>query len=55
MLLFDGDEFKGPIYSMHPYLDDTLAIAATANMTNGVPTGPPMADFSNGISTVTPR
>jgi ubiquitin-like 1-activating enzyme E1 A len=55
MLLFDGDEFKGPIYSMHPYLDDTLAIAAAANMTNGVSNGPPTTDFSNGLTMVTPQ
>ena len=55
MLLFDGDEFKGPIYSLHPYLDDTLAIAAAANMNNGVSNGPPATDFSNGFTMVTPQ
>src|SRR2546423_1570601 len=55
MLLFDGEEFKGPIYSMHPYLDDTLAIAAAANMTNGVSNGPPTTDFSNGLTMATPQ
>ena len=55
MLLFDGDEFKGPIYSMHPYVDDDFPIAAAVNATNGVSTGPIMADFSNGTGMVTPQ
>jgi ubiquitin-like 1-activating enzyme E1 A len=55
MLLFDGEEFKGPIYSMHPYVDDTLPIAAVANITNGVSTDPAMNNFSNGMSSATPQ
>jgi ubiquitin-like 1-activating enzyme E1 A len=53
MLLFDGEDFKGPVYSMHPYLDDTLPIAAAVNMTNGVTTGPSMNNSSNGITSLT--
>jgi hypothetical protein len=50
MLLFDGEEFKGPIYSLHPYVDDTLPFAAAANITNGLSANPAMADFSNGMT-----
>jgi hypothetical protein len=38
---------------MHPYLDDTLPIAAAVNMTNGVTTGPSMNNSSNGITSLT--
>lgn len=55
MLLFDGEEFKGPIYSLHPYVDDTLPIAATANIANGVSTHPAVATFSNGMTSFTPQ
>lgn len=54
MLLFDGEEFKGPIYSMHPYVDDTLPIAAAVNITNGVSTDPNINNFSNGMTSVAP-
>ena len=50
MLLFDGDEFKGPIYSMHPYVDDAMPMAAAVNATNGLSTGSGMGDFSNGTT-----
>jgi ubiquitin-like 1-activating enzyme E1 A len=55
MLLFDGEEFKGPIYSMHPYVDDTLPIAAAVNITNGFSTDSAMNDFSNGMTSITPQ
>jgi hypothetical protein len=53
MLLFDGEEFKSPIYSMHPYVDDTLPFAGTVNITNGVSTNLAMTDFSNGMTSAT--
>ena len=53
MLLFDGDEFKAPVYSMHPYIDDTLPVA-TVNMANGS-TNSTMNGFSNGVGGVTPQ
>jgi len=36
LLLFDGEEFKGPVYSMHPIFDDPI-VAST--MTNGFRNG----------------
>jgi ubiquitin-like 1-activating enzyme E1 A len=53
MLLFDGEEFKSPIYSMHPYVDDTLPFAGAVNITNGVSTNPAMTNFANGMTSAT--
>ena len=47
MLLLDGDEFKGPIYSLHPYVDDALPIVAAVNATNGVSAGPDLSVYDN--------
>lgn len=55
MLLFDGEEFKGPVYSMHPYVDDTLPIATPATVTNGIFTDPATSIFSNGMTSFTPQ
>lgn len=35
LLLFDGEELQGPVYSMHPIFDDNL----TSDMTNGALNG----------------
>lgn len=34
-LLFDGEDFKGPIYSLHPFFPETLAMPNPMSMTNG--------------------
>ena len=34
-LLFDGEELKGPIYSLHPFFPETLAMPNPMSMTNG--------------------
>lgn len=34
-LLFDGEDFKGPIYSLHPIFPDTLPMPDTMTLTNG--------------------
>jgi len=48
-LLFDGEEFKGPIYSMHPYIDDTMPmpVPMAMNISNGVTANSDSANFSN--------
>jgi ubiquitin-like 1-activating enzyme E1 A len=35
-LLFDGEEFKGPIYSLHPFFPETLTVPNPVPMSNGV-------------------
>jgi ubiquitin-like 1-activating enzyme E1 A len=35
LLLFDGEEFRGPVYSMHPMNDENLMAAAQGSMVNG--------------------
>jgi ubiquitin-like 1-activating enzyme E1 A len=55
MLLFDGEELKGPIYSMHPYVVDTLSFAAAVNVPNGLSTNSAMNDFSNSMTSAMPR
>ena len=37
LLLFDGEEFKGPIYSLHPFFPDTATMPEQNPMTNGTP------------------
>jgi ubiquitin-like 1-activating enzyme E1 A len=37
-LLFDGEEFKGPIYSLHPFFPETLTVPDLTSLTNGTPT-----------------
>lgn len=37
-LLFDGEEFKGPIYSLYPYFPETLTMNNSTTMANGTPT-----------------
>ena len=34
-LMFDGEEFKGPIYSLHPFFPETTAMPTPIPMTNG--------------------
>ncbi len=34
-LLFDGEEFKGPIYSLHPFFPETLTMSSLNPITNG--------------------
>jgi ubiquitin-like 1-activating enzyme E1 A len=34
-LLFDGEEFKGPIYSLHPFFPETLTMPNTVPIANG--------------------
>ena len=36
LMLFDGEEFQGPVYSMHPMNDANLMAAAQTGMTNGI-------------------
>lgn len=35
LLLFDGEEFQGPVYSMHPMNDENLMAAAQGGVVNG--------------------
>ena len=35
LMIFDGEEFQGPVYSMHPMNDENLMAAAQSGMTNG--------------------
>lgn len=35
LLLFDGEEFQGPMYSMHPMNDENLMAATQTGMVNG--------------------
>jgi ubiquitin-like 1-activating enzyme E1 A len=35
-LLFDGEEFKGPIYSLHPFFPDTLTLPQTTPLADGM-------------------
>ena len=45
LLLFDGEDFNGPIYGMHPIFDDNLMFTGATNGTvNGV------SDFVNGTT-----
>jgi ubiquitin-like 1-activating enzyme E1 A len=37
-LLFDGEDFKGPIYSLHPIFPDTLPMPDPMTLTNGAAT-----------------
>jgi ubiquitin-like 1-activating enzyme E1 A len=49
-LVFDGEEFKGPIYSFHPFFPETLAMPNPAPMmmtTNGTLMGIPAAAALN--------
>jgi ubiquitin-like 1-activating enzyme E1 A len=55
MLLFDGEELKSPIYSMHPYVDDTLSFAAAVNVPNGLSTNSAINDFSNSTTSAMSR
>lgn len=36
LMLFDGEEFQGPVYSMHPMNDENLMAAAQTSITNGM-------------------
>jgi ubiquitin-like 1-activating enzyme E1 A len=36
LLLFDGEEFLGPVYSMHPMNDENLMAATQSGMMNGI-------------------
>lgn len=50
MLLFDGDEFKAPIYSMHPFIDDILSVPSAVDITNGGIVNSLDSRLSNGFS-----
>lgn len=36
-LLFDGEEFKGPIYSLYPYFPETTMMPVSNSTPNGTP------------------
>jgi ubiquitin-like 1-activating enzyme E1 A len=46
-LLFDGEEFKGPIYSLHPFFPETMPMPDPMAMTNGATMANPMAGGFN--------
>jgi ubiquitin-like 1-activating enzyme E1 A len=53
-LMFDGEEFKGPIYSLHPFFPETLAMPDPIPMTNGTMMGNTMdAGLDMGMGTGT--
>ena len=55
MLLFDGEECKGPIYSMHPIFDPVPPIVSNGtSFENGVTTGPGPANGSTTMNGNTP-
>ena len=50
MLLFDGEEFKAPIYSMHPFFPRTMNGSSVANgLTNGMIRTNPTVAGADGI------
>ena len=55
LLVFDGEEFKGPIYSMHPFFDDTMVVPPMMDMTNGYAADSTINDFSNANTATAPR
>lgn len=49
LLLFDGEEFKAPIYSMQPTFDPTLAMSLDDMTADGVP--PQVTSNGNAVAT----
>ena len=58
-LVFDGEEFKAPVYSMHPIFDDTMTMPNVTGVgfgvSNGVVTDPSDTALSNGTVAPAPQ
>jgi len=48
-LLFDGEEFKGPVYAMHPIFDDNMTAAINQNGASQMYAAPPVNGGTNGV------